>query len=360
MKLREKLNIQRNAEKIILNKKKWSLFQAACVFLVLGSTAAFMTIINFITGQGTLSWVTFGFSVACFLDLLLISFKGVSATVSMVLFAVEISALFTYFIISGNPNGVSVIWMTMLPSFGMLLFELRYGTSLSLLMFFVLVFFFWTPAGQGLLQFNYSKTFMTRFPLLYITCIVVAYLLGRMGEASHKALRESQKDYEHLCYHDALTNLYNRFWLQSIIDDPEKHNLKPSAVAILDIDNFKQINDSYGHPNGDIVICETGDTILQTLNGSGDLCRWGGDEFLVLFHTDIDAETVCRRIVDAIRSHSFTFDGKTLYTTLSIGLVAAATGSTDDIEALIHQADVNLYQAKENGRNCMISSRLGE
>ena len=59
--------------------------------------------------------------------------------------------------------------------------------------------------------------------------------------------------------------------------------------------------------------------ILQTLNDSGDLCRWGGDEFFVLFHTDIDAETVCRRIVDAIRSHSFTFDGKTLYTTLSIG-----------------------------------------
>ena len=63
--------------------------------------------------------------------------------------------------------------------------------------------------------------------------------------------------------------------------------------------------------------------------------------------------------MDAIRSHSFTFDGKTLYTTLSIGLVAAATGSTDDIDALIHQADVNLYQAKENVAKHRFSENQG-
>ena len=214
--------------------------------------------------------------------------------------------------------------------------------------------------GQGLLQYDYSPTFKLRFPLLYLACFAVAFLLKKLREVAHNALRESRKNYEYLSNHDALTKLYNRFWLQTIIANPEKYDLRPAAVAILDIDNFKLINDSYGHPNGDIVIREIGETILKTLNGSGDLCRWGGDEFLVLFHTDIDADTVCRRVVDAVHAHCFLFNGQDMRTTLSIGLVTAPNGSTTDIEALIHRADVNLYQAKENGRNRMISSRLGE
>ncbi len=344
----------------ISDEQKWSLFQHACVYISLGASSAVMTVVNVFTGKGWLTWVTLAFSVACLINLLLTSRKGVPAKIAMMLFAAEITAIFIYFILSGDPDGFSVIWTVMLPSFGLLLFELRYGTCLSLLVFAALIFFFWTPPGQSLLQYDYSPTFMMRFPLLYLACFCVAFLLERMSEAARKALRESHRNYEYLCYHDALTKQYNRFWLQSIIAQPEKYNIKPAAVAILDIDNFKQINDNYGHPNGDVVIRAIGDTILQTLNGSGDLCRWGGDEFLVLFHTDIDADTVCRRIVDAVHAHTFQFDGHSMCTTLSIGLVTTPDGSTDDIDALIHQADVNLYVAKDNGRNCMISSRLGD
>lgn len=347
-------------ETFLADEEKTALFQNACVFIALGICAAAMSAVNLITAQYTLLWATLGFSMGCFVNLLLTSRKGIPAKIAMMLFAGEITALFLYFILSGVPDGFGVIWTAMLPSFGLLLFELRYGTFLSLLIFAALLFFFWVPFGQSLLQYEYSPTFMTRFPLLYLACFCVAFLLEKMREITHRALKESRKNYEYLCYHDALTKLYNRFWLQSIIADPTMYESKPAAVAILDIDNFKLINDSYGHPNGDIVIREIGEGILQTLGGSGDLCRWGGDEFLVLFHTDIDADTVCKRIVDVIRAHEFCFNGQTLRTTLSIGLVTAQGGSTDDIDALIHQADVNLYIAKDKGRNCIISSRLGD
>lgn len=206
MKLFFNKNLHEKIVTIISDEKKWSFFQNACVYTALGSTAAFMTLINFISGQGILTWVTLGFSAACFLNLVLTVFKGAAAKAAMFLFAVEIAALFLFFIIFGIPDGFSVIWTAMLPSFGLLLFEIRYGSTLSLFIFSALIFFFWIPFGQGLLQYDYSPTFMMRFPLFYLACFIIALLLEKTREIAHNALRESRRNYEYLCYHDALTN----------------------------------------------------------------------------------------------------------------------------------------------------------
>ena len=358
MKMISKTMLRYRMARIIADEERWRLFQNACVFIILGVSTTVMTVVNWITGHQVLTWITLGFTIACFLNLFLMCKRGTAAKVAMALFAIEITGLFLYFIISGNTDGFGVVWTAMLPSCGLLLFKIRYGTFLSLLMFAALVFFFWIPFGQSLLLYKYSATFMMRFPLFYLACFGIALLLEKLRETANLALKESRREYEYLCYHDALTQQYNRFWLQSILANPEQYQMKPAAVAILDIENFKHINDSFGHPNGDVVIQGLSAAILQAMNGSGELCRWGGDEFLILFHTNINAEIVCRQIVDSVHACEFVFDGQTVRTTLSIGLVTAPHGSTDDIEALIHQADTNLYLAKDNGRNCMISSSL--
>lgn len=358
MKLLSKEFIDEKKRELFRDESKWKLFQSACVFSLLGLTSLIMSVVNLLTRQGSFTWVTLGFGIACAIDLLLLSRKGTVAKVAMGLFAVELTGLFFYFIITGIPDGFSVLWTAMLPTFGLLMFGMRNGTVLSLIMLAVLCFFFWIPFGQGLLLYRYSPTFLMRFPLLYIAFFIAALLLERMRETAYLALKESREKYEFLCYHDAMTGLYNRFWFHSIVSDSEKHHIQTAAVAILDIDNFKFINDNFGHPNGDIVIKELGQTIGDTLRGSGELCRWGGDEFLILFHTDIDADTVCKRIVDEVRSKVFVFDGERFGTTLSVGIVLSQNGSTDDIRSLIHQADINLYRAKDEGKNCMISSRL--
>ncbi len=358
MKLLSKDYISQKKNELVNNEIKWKLFQNASIYVLVGLTSLVMTVINFISGQTLLAYVTLGFTAACAVDLILLLIKNIPQKISMVLFALELTAMFFFFIISGIPDGFSVIWTAMLPSFGLLMFGMKNGSIISLVMFAALVFFFWIPFGQGLLQYQYSTTFMTRFPLLYLVFFTVAFMLERTRKLSHNALKESREKYEFLCYHDALTGLHNRFWLQTISAAPDKYNIKPAAIGILDIDNFKFINDNFGHPNGDIVIKTLGQTILDTLHGSGDLCRWGGDEFLILFHTDIDADTVCKRIVDEVRACNLVFDGERQSTTVSVGLVTAPNGGTSDIDALIHQADINLYLAKDEGKNCTVSSSL--
>lgn len=358
MKIPAKDFYRQKMKALVDNEEKWKLFQNASVFVLFGMISLIMSVVNLFTNQGLFTWMTMGFSIACGIDLLLLMKKGNFAKTAIILFAIEISVTFIFFILSGVPDGFSVLWTAMLPSFGLLMFGVRNGSLLSLIMFAVIVFFFWTSFGRGLLQYPYEHTFLTRFPLLYLAFFVVALLLEKMREVAYSELKESRLKYEFLCYHDALTGLYNRFWLQSIINHPEKKRLKLAAVAVLDIDNFKFINDNFGHPNGDIVIREFGQAILDTLGGSGELCRWGGDEFLILFHTDIDAEMVCKRIVDVVRAHGFEFNGERLNTTVTVGLVTAPNGGTEDVTSLIHQADVNLYLAKDQGKNCTFSSQL--
>ena len=357
MKILSKEFYRQKMKAFVENEEKWKLFQNASIFVLFGLISLIMSVVNLFTKQGLFTWMTLGFAVACAIDLLLLMKKGKFAKAAIILFAIEISVTFLFFIVSGIPDGFSVLWTAMLPSFGLLMFGVRNGSLLSAVMFAALVFFFWTPFGRGLLQYPYENTFMMRFPLLYLAFFVVAMLLEQMREMAYSALRESRLKYEFLCYHDALTGLYNRFWLQSFIRDP-KREIRPAAVAVLDIDNFKFINDNFGHLNGDIVIRDFGQAIHDTLGNSGELCRWGGDEFLILFHTDIDAETVCKRIVDVIRAHEFRFNEERLSTTVTVGLVIAPNGGTTDVRALLHQADVNLYLAKDQGKNCTVCSQL--
>ena len=358
MKIFSKDFYRQKKEELLADETKWKLFQNACIFAVMGFTSLVMSIVNIFTHQGSFTWVTLAFSIACAINLLLIRQKGKAAVLSIILFSIEMILIFIYFIVSGIPDGFSVLWTAMLPCFGLLMLGVKHGTLASLVMFAIIAFFYWIPYGQSLLQYPYSPTFKIRFPLLYLAFLAVAVMLEKIREASKSALTESRRKYEFLCYHDALTGLYNRFWLQSVIDNPEQYHLKPAAVAVLDIDIFKFINDNFGHPSGDIVIKDIGQAIVDTLNGSGDVCRWGGDEFLIIFHTDIDAEMVCKRIVDNVCAHRFVFDKENFNTTVSVGLVLAPNGGTDDIGKLIHQADINLYHAKDYGKNCTINSEL--
>lgn len=358
MKLFSKEFIRQKKEDLVSDEEKWRYFQNACIFILLGATSFVMSIVNIFTHKGELTWVTLGFSIACALNLLLMLRKGILTNIAMCLFVAELTALLVFFLITGIPDGFSVIWTAMLPSFGLLMFGLINGSIISMILFTALGFFFWTPIGHGLLQYDYNPTFMMRFPLLYLAFFAVAFLLEKVRETVYKALKESREKYEFLCYHDALTGLHNRLWFQSLIEHSDERNIKPSAIAILDIDNFKQINDNYGHLNGDVVMRELGQSIVNTLHGSAELCRWGGDEFLILFHADIDAATVCKRIVNAVRSHEFEFNGKNQYATVSVGLVTAADGSTEDINSLVQKADINLYKAKNEGRNRTITSSL--
>lgn len=127
---------------------------------------------------------------------------------------------------------------------------------------------------------------------------------------------------------------------------------EPLSVITFDIDHFKKINDSYGHPGGDYVLKELGLLMQMKLVRSNDyFSRYGGEEFvLILQATPIKtANEVAERIRLTVENHPFVFDTKKIKVTISIGV--AEKVATDDWDSLYNRADKALYQSKQGGRN---------
>lgn len=125
---------------------------------------------------------------------------------------------------------------------------------LSFLQLLVLLFFFWTPMGRGLLMYSYTESFMLRFPLLYIAFWCIGLLFEVIREATQKELENARNRFERLYRQDALTGLYNRYGFNEELDKLLESRKDSLAFAIVDLDHFKNINDTYGHSQGDIVL----------------------------------------------------------------------------------------------------------
>ncbi|HLT78919.1 MAG TPA: PleD family two-component system response regulator [Ferrovibrio sp.] len=159
---------------------------------------------------------------------------------------------------------------------------------------------------------------------------------------------------------DSLTGLYNRRYMASHLATLlDRASQRGTAVLILDLDYFKQVNDTHGHQAGDEVLREIGNRIVRNIRGIDMACRYGGEEFVVLMpDTDIDsAEVVANRLLQAIGGKPVPVrDAGELTVTCSIGCTASAPGDT--AESLLKRADDALYEAKNGGRNRIIYRRV--
>jgi len=157
---------------------------------------------------------------------------------------------------------------------------------------------------------------------------------------------------------DFLTNLYNRRYLENILK-PESRLLtswKSIGVLYLDLDNFKPINDKYGHDIGDIVLYKVAQASARSLPRKTDfVARFGGEEFVALLpKTDSEnAFSIAERIRTSIESLDIKFQGSSISNnvTVSIG-IATLQGDALNESELLKQADTSLYLAKDAGRNC--------
>ena len=180
----------------------------------------------------------------------------------------------------------------------------------------------------------------------------IGYLLAGLERAAN---RMSQ-----LASHDALTGCVNRGTTDAMIEHALQRSRRdgaPLAVALLDIDHFKQVNDVYGHRTGDAMLQAFAKTVSARLRGSDVLGRVGGEEFLMLLPaTDgAGAQRVCedvRAAVAALRIEAS--DGRPVGVTVSGGIAVAAADSRLDRDRLYGWADQALYQAKAQGRNRMV------
>ena len=329
---------------IITNEKKRTRAQYLGVFSVLGFVSLLMTVLNMITDKGALTWATAAFTLLCLLNFIIV-YKGkhVGMIVASVLFMAEIVALFTFFIITGNPDGFSVIWIAMLPTCGMLLFGIKKTSVLCSVLFIILVFFFWIPAGAQFLQYSYNNTFMMRFPILYVAFFATSALLEAIRVLTQKELDKLRERYKDLAAHDNLTKLLNRQGLIEFVKNAETS--EEQTVFMIDVDHFKNVNDDYGHDIGDLVLIKVAESAEESAMNA-KACRWGGEEFVLWFPKGVGDPEAVRLCIEQMKI-GFPNCDKTVSVTVSIGV---AKGDSDLLD-LISRADKALYRAKENGRN---------
>jgi diguanylate cyclase (GGDEF)-like protein len=200
-----------------------------------------------------------------------------------------------------------------------------------------------------------------------ITGLIVAYLLislrrtlrleqltQSLHEATGELRRESEKS-AHLARTDSLTGLANRTTFAEEIDRAfaaAKRTGEPFAVISLDLDHFKDVNDTLGHSSGDRLL-QTAAARLAAAAGDGDvIARLGGDEFAILTRQAADRaalDRLAQRIVDALAA-SYDLDGNQVHISASLGISPFAMDAASPEHMLI-QADLALYRAKQDGRN---------
>jgi two-component system, cell cycle response regulator len=162
---------------------------------------------------------------------------------------------------------------------------------------------------------------------------------------------------------DSLTGAYNRGVFLETLEADVAHAIKSEQVLsllLLDLDHFKVVNDTHGHPAGDLVLRQAARLIHSALRTEDIAARYGGEEFGVLLrYTDsARAFTIAERIRQTIADHQFEFQGGTLRLTTSIGMATLEGGSHTSAAQLIEAADQFLYRAKQQGRNRPIHAGL--
>jgi two-component system cell cycle response regulator len=159
-----------------------------------------------------------------------------------------------------------------------------------------------------------------------------------------------------LSHTDELTGIYNRrgflMRLNQELSRARRFNHDLSCI-IIDIDNFKQINDKYGHTVGDIVLAEISRILVKTLRKYELVARYGGEEFVVLLAEEDGkrALAVAERLRKKIQNYQFKISTKQFKTTVSLGISCFSSREPLSGEKLVQQADHALYQAKKNGKN---------
>jgi two-component system, cell cycle response regulator len=158
---------------------------------------------------------------------------------------------------------------------------------------------------------------------------------------------------------DGLTELFNHRHVHELLHDEFGRTLRsddPLAVAMIDLDKFKAVNDTHGHPTGDVILFETAKIIKNTAREIDMVGRYGGEEFIVILPgtDETAAAAFAERVRTALEAHLFRDGATEVKMTMSSGVAAFPSSGADSPEALLKLADDALYQAKERGRNRVV------
>lgn len=266
-------------------------------------------------------------------------------------------ALFTLFITLKIPYASHVFNLVSCSFFILLLImsvKVYLDGHLKMRYYLIALFIYMPTMAVMTLNFNniIENNDFTRYAFAYGSMIEILFFNSLMISRYHSAAQEANID--------SLSNLYNRRYLlthsKQSFDEAKRYN-QELCVIMLDIDNFKSINDAYGHTMGDEVIKLCSQTLIRLFRSSDIVARYGGEEFIVLTKHIQQNDVI--KVAERVREY---IDKNVLYTrndikvhfTVSIG-ISKVEKEDEDIEKVIQRADRALYTAKEHGKNQLVS-----
>ncbi len=194
---------------------------------------------------------------------------------------------------------------------------------------------------------SYQQMITLALPIFVGVC-VMHYILENSYADHYLTLKQLELSF----ITDQLTGAKNRYILKDLVDnDTERlETTSPMCIAMLDIDHFKQVNDTYGHATGDMILCNVSKRIMTNLFDDDTVIRWGGEEFVILLN-DYNYDKAYE-FCDKLRQEIEAEDNGVCPITISIGL--SEYDPSDTYHDAINKSDKALYKAKENGRNQVV------
>jgi len=211
------------------------------------------------------------------------------------------------------------------------------------------------PASDIIAQIRTSKIYIVVFALSVLMALTLVIML--ISNQLIRELRNAEIRLYEMATRDFLTGLLNRReGLRRFREEISKsrRNHQPLTAIILDIDHFKNINDTYGHLAGDKVLQYLTETLIPALRVYDTFCRYGGEEFLLILpNTPLhEGVEIAERLRKKIEGYKFMIGNETTVT-LTISLGVAQLTDNEDENSLIYRVDEALYSAKDKGRNCV-------
>jgi len=207
---------------------------------------------------------------------------------------------------------------------------------------------------KGLIEPSYLASHGTGLGIM-LEALMLAFIISHRIKILED-IRASQEELKEQASTDPLTSLHNRRYFSTEAEFLLalcREQKRPMAVMIADIDHFKRVNDTWGHPVGDRVIVRIAQTLKSCCRSRDLLARFGGEEFVILLpDADLQQAALCaERIRATVATTAFQMgDGDTAHVSLSIG-VALVDVEHDSIQSALDRADQALYTAKQDGRN---------
>lgn len=191
--------------------------------------------------------------------------------------------------------------------------------------------------------------------LMAVVIILLWVLLSAVVAREIFLRKRKEKEIKNIAHHDFVTGAATRHKftdeIKTEICRADRYT-KKLAILFLDLDNFKEINDTHGHKTGDALLKSVADVLKEAVREVDLVARFGGDEFLIML-TDLkrneDAEVVIRKIYEKL-SRSFQINGRSIRVSCSIG-VSVYNGKQYVVDRLVREADKAMYKAKDGGRN---------